>query len=277
MLRNGCKFALLAGLLLLVTPLFANNLIYNGDFTPYNGDTPTEPTSSDFCGPFAYCVGYYNLGQGGKDYIGSVTSDLNGTAWMLLPATPSGFPDIMVLGSQYTEPLYQNGNPTGTLQFTPLAGTQQSLDLTGEGNEGDNDGVKQQVSTVAGHMYDLSFYLGHQYGDADGYSNGPAALTLYINGQDVGVFQNDLNTNVDNITWQLDSYQFLATGDSTTIAFQNATAIGNNYAGLDGVSLYAVPEPATFVLLVTGLAGVLLLLPRRQKIALFPLRAPKRG
>ena len=90
MRNHGIKFAVLAALLLFVTPLFANNLIYNGNFTPYNGNTPTQPGASDFCGPFAYCIGYYDQGLGGKDFIGSVSSDLNGTAWMLLPERVAG-------------------------------------------------------------------------------------------------------------------------------------------------------------------------------------------
>jgi len=273
MRRNGITFALLAAFVLLVTPLFANNLVYNGNFTPYNGDTPTEPGSSNFCGTYAYCIGYYNQ-TAGQDFIGSATSDLNGTAWMLLQNPPSGYADVMVLGTNYTEP--NNGASGGTLNFHPLAGTLQSLDLTGEGNEGAN-GVKQTVATTAGQWYTLNFFLGHQWDQAPGYTGGAAELTLWIDGQEIGLYSNDTNNVVDDITWLPESYRFQATSDQTTIAFINANlSQDQRYVGLDGVSL-SVPEPGTLVLLVIGAAGLLLVLPRRQKIALFPLRSAKRG
>jgi len=275
MRNNGIKFAVLAALLMLVTPLFAdNNLIYNGNFTPYNGNTPTEPGATDKCGPYPYCIGYYNLGQGGKDFIGSVDSDLNGTAWMLLPNNPSGFADVMVLGSNYTEP--NNGAAGGTLFFHPLTGTQQSLDLTGEGNEGAN-GVKQTVTTNPGQWYSLNFFIGHQWNQAPGYDGGPAELSLWINGQEIGLYQNDANNVVDDITWLPEDYKFQATSDQTTIAFVNANlSQDQRYVGLDGVSL-SVPEPTTLVLLVIGVSGILLLLPCNRKIASPPVRSAKRG
>lgn len=273
MRSNGMKLAVLAALLMLVTPLFADNLIYNGNFTPYNGNTPTVPGAADKCGLYPYCIGYYNKTVG-KDFIGSVDSDLNGTAWMLLPNNPSGNADVMVLGSNYTEP--NNGAAGGTLFFHPLAGTQQSLDLTGEGNEGAN-GVKQTVSTKPGQWYDLNFFIGHQWNQAPGYDGGAAELTLWINGQKIGLYQNDANNVVDDITWMPENYRFQATADQTTFAFINANlSQDQRYVGLDGVSL-TVPEPATLVLLVIGAAGLLLVLPRRQKIALLPLRSAKRG
>ena len=240
------RITILTACFFVVIPARANNLISNGSF-----ETPGVNPQSQ-CGPYADCFGYHNATLG-NDFIG---------AWLLLPNAPipSGWAAVMVTGYNYQETNNDTGAP---LNFHPENGW-QALDLTGEGNQGTSNGVKQTVSTVPGKRYDLSFYLGHQYSDAPGYANGPAALNLYVDGQWARLFTNDQNT-FDDVNWQLFSYDFTAGSTSTTIAFQNATAYGNNYAGLDNVSLTSVPEPASLVLLGMGLAGLVSLRYRRKR------------
>jgi Protein of unknown function (DUF642)/PEP-CTERM motif len=231
--------------ILVALPAHANNLLSNGSF-----ENPVVDPSSQ-CGPYADCFGYHNSTPG-NDFIGQ---------WLLLPNAPipSGWAAVMVTGPNY----HEANNATGAPLFFHAQDGQQALDLTGEGNQGDWNGVKQTVSTTPGSKYDLSFYLGHQYSGAPGYSTGPSGLNLYVDGQWAGLFTND-HDRLNDISWQGFSYDFTASGTSTTIAFQNANAYGNNYSGLDNVSLHSVPEPGTLALLFTGIVGLIGMSRRRR-------------
>ncbi|MGH7021984.1 MAG: hypothetical protein ACREEB_00175, partial [Caulobacteraceae bacterium] len=139
---------------------------------------------------------------------------------------------------------------------------EQSLDLSGGNDNGHPLGVIQTVSTVAGTTYTLSFYLASWVDQPD------AMVGVYVDGLSVGVFTNDSNTGgrgslspdptypdfLDGNLWDAYTYQFTATGASTSIGFYNNSASGVTEVGLDDVSLTApvsgVPEPATWALLL---------------------------
>jgi len=223
-------------------PLYADsiNLIVNGSF-----ESPIV-SSGSFCGAYANCMGFHNgvAGNdniGGWQLIGKGGIDSNGQAIPGAPAT------ILLLGYDYTE---IDANTNATLYFHPQDGS-QSIDLTGEGNQGTTNGIKQSVSTTSGLGYSLTFWLGHQYSFAPGYTQGPGALALYIDGQMVGSFANSGNTT-DDVHWTPFQYAFTAASNDTVVAFLNDTPVGNNYAGLDNVSLVAVPEPSSLALLGFG-------------------------
>jgi hypothetical protein len=256
-LQSVCRTGLL-GLLVLgvfVLPSRANslNLLMNGDF-----ENPLVPPAS-MCGPFANCLGFHNGVAGRDDIAGWLLVGKGGvdSGGFPIPGAPA---TVLLLGKDYNEP---DDATQGTLHFHPQHGL-QSLDLTGEGNQGTTNGIKQSVATLAGKNYVLTFWVGHQYSLAPGYRNGPGAVGLYLDGQSVGSFANSRDT-FEDVTWMPFQYAFTASGPHTVITFLNDTPVGNNYAGLDNVSLVAVPEPASLVLIVLGLGCVafLSLRPRR--------------
>lgn len=225
-----------------VLPLYANsvNLLTNGSF-----EDPVIPFGSQ-CGPFAHCLGFHNgvAGNdniGGWQLIGKGGVDSNGRPIPNAPGT------VMLLGYDYAEPDSLTGR---ALHFHPQNGS-QSLDLTGEGNQGLGNGIKQSVATNQGERYRLTFWVGHQYSLAPGYEKGPGAAAVFIDGETIGSFASFGNT-FEDVTWTRFSYAFAASSPQTVLAFLNDTPVGNNYSGLDNVSLIAIPEPAAVVLVGAG-------------------------
>jgi len=119
-------------------------------------------------------------------------------------------------------------------------------------------GVQQALATTPGGQYLLSFYVGN-------FSSATAPVQLDVNGSSVGTFTNTMSATypsyngdgVAGMSWQQFTYDFTATGASTTIAFYNLAAGGVLANGLDDVSVNSVPEPPTAVLLLTGVGSLL--------------------
>lgn len=150
--------------------------------------------------------------------------------------------DVLVLNTTYSEP---------GLVFNAQTGT-QSLDLTGAGNTGSADGVFQSVTTEAGKKYAVSFFVGRaDDGGASGNYNTAAVVGFSTDGgSSRDLFENSLVT-ANGVNWKAVTAYFVATGTSTDIGFFNST-VGNNFAGLSGVSIQAVPEPASVALFGIG-------------------------
>jgi len=130
---------------------------------------------------------------------------------------------------------------------------QQYLDLVGYGSTG---GIQSQsFATVAGQTYRLTFaYANNPWSTStasanvrvqDGTSN-----TLLL--QEVTHSGSTTNT----LGWSLFSQSFIADGTSATIRFDETVGGGNGGVMLDAVGVAAVPEPATWALMVLGFAGL---------------------
>jgi hypothetical protein len=70
-------------------------------------------------------------------------------------------------------------------------------------------------------------------------------------------------TDLDS-TWQQFTYSFIPDGSSNTISFSELGAAA--YAGLDDVTVIAVPEPSTWALALLGFAGLGMLGVRRKRV-----------
>ena len=127
------------------------------------------------------------------------------------------------------------------------------LDLTGAGNTGAN-GVYQDVATVSGRTYEVTFWLGNATGDGTGNSGAyvlSSSLNLAITGAGATNYVNGTVT-AGTVNWGQYTRRFTATGATTRLQFTNTTPVGDNFTGLDNVSLAAVPEPASWGLMILG-------------------------
>lgn len=125
------------------------------------------------------------------------------------------------------------------------------LDLTGAGSNQASNGVTQDVATIIGQLYRLSFYVG----SATNNSNILAStVDLSIAGGTRVGFTNT-TAPLTSMNWQQFTVDFVATGALTNISFFNGSSPNNNLSGLDNVTLEVIPAPGAAALL--GLSGLL--------------------
>jgi hypothetical protein len=176
---------------------------------------------------------------------------LGSSGWTVVG--PSGT-EVMLLKTTYNEPF------GGYSLFQSQEG-QNSLDITGLGNKGPNVGITQNVQTIVGTSYVLSFYVGRvtPTGGPNAPYAHPAKIDLRIDSGSRITFTNaDITEGMNN--WKRFSYNFTAANTTTTIAFFNATRTDTNQAGLDNISIASsentVPEPSCSWLVCMGVLGL---------------------
>jgi len=176
-------------------------------------------------------------GAGGYAHHAAGTS-FDGGAWFVLGV------DILTIDTAYSV------GDAPPLVFAAHGG-RTSLDLTGTGNSSPADGIFQDVATQAGQLYTLGFYVGRAMssGSVGGDYPSTATVRLSIDGGPVIDFVNS-DTILSGIAWKPFRYSFLATSGKTRVTFTNGT--GNDYLGLDDVSLSAAPEPNVWLFSILG-------------------------
>lgn len=133
---------------------------------------------------------------------------------------------------------------------TTIPASGQWLDLVGF-----NDGtITQTFATTAGASYLLTFLYGNNPGGA------PRSANV-----SVGDFAGTI-TSTSGLTYNSFSQLFTATGSSTTLTFASFGGSGNAGIALDNVSVTAVPEPATWGMMILGFGLIGAAARRRQNV-----------
>ena len=160
--------------------------------------------------------------------------------------------DILGVDTALVNSSYAEANIT----FQARSG-QAFMDLSGVGNSGPTSGIAQDVATLVGQIYTLSFWVGNADGSGNANYLLPSTVNLSIDGGGLVSFTNGATTTGLN-NWRRFSATFTATGTTTNIAFLNGTDLGDSQTGLDDVSLVegttAVPEPSAWMLMISGFA-----------------------
>lgn len=190
------------------------------------------------------------------------------TGWTIYQTT--GTPTTAMASNIYVEGVI--GNPD-VLDFQTPYGNQH-VDLTGPGLTA-GAGISQDISVVAGTTYRVTFALGNMgiNGSAayclQAFVNGScpsapvdyyaeaARLELVVGGVSQGFFSNANTAGTGrSVDWRTMTSTFVAgTTGTLTIRFDAATK-ADHYVGLDNVSVEAVPEPGTVLMMGCGLVAL---------------------
>src|SRR5262249_818038 len=133
----------------------------------------------------------------------------------------------------------------------------QWADLTGFNSNSPLSGLRQDVATTIGQLYELTFYVGSA---TDNRLFFPATVDASINGGARTPHHNP-STSTTMLDWDQFTVQFVATTAVTSLTFLNGSPSNSFATALDNVSLIevtatAVPAPASALLLGLGLAGL---------------------
>jgi hypothetical protein len=173
------------------------------------------------------------------------------------PGSPSIMPSWNVLG------LSVGWLDNGYATILASAGS-KFLDLTDTRAPGNGYAtVQQNISTVAGQQYTLTFDLGATATGGTGANTvvGSASAIVTVAGNSSQF--NTTSMPAASFSWETKTLTFTALAASTSILF--AGAAGFDFIGLDNVAVMAVPEPGSLALFFAGLAAIGSVVIRRRQ------------
>jgi hypothetical protein len=221
---NGWSVAALA-LAVLIGPVSVAkaNLIVNGSFESAAAGLADGP------GRQSYVVGTHDTAISGWTLVGAGDVYLHES------------PDIgNAIGSTFN--FAQSGN-----KYLDLSGG------IGGGTSGNHATVYQEFGTTPGTMYELSFYVGAAFSPL-------ATINVQVDGA-APILNQTLtaappSTNID---WTQHSLLFEADSNTTRLSLKDLSSFDDNVSFVDNVSVSAVPEPSSLLMLGIGVVGLLML------------------
>jgi hypothetical protein len=137
----------------------------------------------------------------------------------------------------------------------------QYLDLVGQGGSGT---IYQDLTTATGQVYTLTFEYSHNLFTPSSATSASASVAV---GDLFDIVMHSTGDTTD-LDWQTYTHNFTATETTTRLTFTNLTGGANEGVFLDAVAVAAVPEPATWALMLFGFGGIGLAMRRRRRPAL---------
>jgi choice-of-anchor C domain-containing protein len=129
--------------------------------------------------------------------------------------------------------------------------------------------LQQTIATVAGQAYSLTFYVSANPDNIPNPGSDSRTLEASAGGASMSFgYTAFLPPNSrSQMNWDLRTFNFVATGESTLISFASTTPEGNCCYGiaLDNVAVSAVPELSTWAMMLIGFGGLGFFAYRRNK------------
>ena len=181
-------------------------------------------------------------------HAGQINLVTNGNFTTPTPLSPGGWG----LFSNGTISGWTTNDPGGNIEIDTAGAIGPGTDPFSTNSLEVNANNPETVSqTITGLVVGQSYTVNYDYGDRPG--SGPESMTVSVGGAPLG-------TNTDpggnsSLQWHGDSYLFVATGTTETLSFTGLPDTGLASYGneVTNVSLYATPEPSTWLLMLSGL------------------------